>query len=123
MTVTQSDPLVHRWTDLPSDQPMDLITRRRVVGKNMMLSHVTLEKGFCVETHDHANEQLAIVLSGKIRFGLGEPGSDEYREVVLEGGEVMELPSNLPHRAEALETTVIIDAFSPPSESTGVDER
>ena len=38
-------------------------------------------------------------------------------------GEVLHLPSNCPHSAEALEETVVLDIFSPPSERTGIDPR
>jgi len=113
--------LVHRWEDLPQDHPLDKIDRRRIMGEQVMLSEVFLHEGFRVASHAHANEQFAVVLSGRVRFGLGEPGSAEYEEIETVGGEVLHLPSNLPHSAEALEDSRLIDIFSPPSETTGVD--
>jgi len=98
---------------------MPRIDRRLVRGEHAMLSHVTLHEGFRVEPHAHENEQFAVVLSGRIRFTLGEPGSE--RSVELVGGQMLHLPPNARHGAEALETTVIVDVFSPPSETTGVD--
>lgn len=109
------------WNDIACDKPMPLITRQRIVGEQMMLSRVTLEQGFFVPTHQHPNEQFACVLSGKMLFGLGQPGSQEYWETTLHGGEVLHLPSNMPHNAKALEDSVVLDLFSPPSEATGVD--
>ena len=109
-------PRVHTIDELPVDRPMDLIERRRIVGERVMLSHVRLAKGFKVDSHHHENEQLAIVVSGKIVFGLGDGSS-----VTLTAGQVLEIPSNEPHSAEALEDTLILDVFSPPSETTGVD--
>lgn len=100
---------------------MAKIDRRRIIGDQMMLSEVYLHKGFRVPSHTHANEQFAVVLSGRVRFGLGAEGSAAHREMVLCGGEVLHLPSNVPHSAEALEDSRLIDAFSPPSETTGVD--
>lgn len=113
--------LHHRWEDLPSDRPMETILRRRLIGEQAMISHVTLAKGCRVPTHAHANEQFACVLRGRIRFGLGAEGSPERREATLGGGEVIHLPANLPHSADALEETVILDVFSPPSATTGID--
>ncbi len=113
--------LVHRWDNLEQDAPMDKIRRRRIIGQQAMISEVRLAKGFTLATHQHDNEQFAMVVSGKIRFGLGAKDSPEHREVVLKGGEVLHLPSNLPHSAEALEDTLIYDVFSPISEGTGVD--
>lgn len=111
----------HAWSKLPCDTPMERITRRRVIGEKLMLSHVTLSRGFKVASHRHDNEQFAVVLSGRMRFGLGEEGTSDHRWVEVGAGEVVELPGGVPHSAEALEDTVIIDVFSPPSERTGVD--
>ncbi len=111
----------YRWSDLPVDRPRELLERRRVIGRLMMLSEVLLKKGCVVPAHAHANEQFAHVVRGRIRFGIGAKGGPDHREVVLAGGEVLHLPSNVVHSAEALEETVVLDIFSPPSEKTGVD--
>jgi quercetin dioxygenase-like cupin family protein len=74
-----------------------------------------------VGTHQHANEQFACVLSGRVRFGLGAEHTAARREVTLTAGEVLHVPPNVPHSAEALEESIILDLFSPPSEKTGVD--
>ncbi len=113
----------HRWNELPTDAPMDLVERRRIIGQHAMISHVRLKKGCYVPTHQHPNEQFAVVISGRIRFGIGEadePGAIED-SVILEAGDVLEIPANAPHSAEALEDTLVLDVFSPPSETTGVD--
>ncbi len=110
---------VSRWADLEVEHPMELIDRRRIVGERMMLAHVTLHEGFMVPSHQHENEQFAVVLSGRMRFVVGS--GDESEVLVLGAGEVLHLPSNVPHAAEALETSVVLDLFSPPSERTGVD--
>ena len=72
-------------------------------------------------THSHENEQFAYVVRGKIRFGIGAESGSEHEEMVLEGGEVLYLASNVPHSAVALEETLVLDIFSPPSETTGID--
>lgn len=110
---------VHRWEELEADSPMAKLTRRRVIGEHAMLSHITLERGFFLAAHAHANEQFACVLSGRMRFTLTEPGGERIVEVGP--GEVLYIPPHMPHAAEAVETSVIIDVFSPPSETTGVD--
>lgn len=108
------------WSELPVDRPMDLLARRRVIGQQAMISHVTLEKGCFVPTHAHANEQFVCVLEGRMRFRLGAE-SEVRQELIIKSGEVLLLPSNLPHEAEALDRTVVLDVFSPPSERTGID--
>ena len=112
---------LYRWDDLPVDHPMPTLSRRRVIGECMMISEVILEKGCVVATHAHENEQIACVISGRLRFSVGEEGSKDRREIVMTGGEVLHLPSNVPHAAEALEETVVWDLFSPTSEGTGID--
>ena len=112
---------VYAWSEQPIDRPMPLIDRRRIIGERMMISHVTLHKGFKVATHSHANEQMSIILSGRIRFSIGEAAAAEMVE--LGAGQVIHLPSDIPHGAEAIEECVLLDLFSPPSAMTGVDQR
>jgi quercetin dioxygenase-like cupin family protein len=112
-----------RWSELEPDRPMPLLERRRVIGERAMLSQVFLRKGCVVPSHSHENEQFACTLSGRLRFGLGPEGSPEYREVVVAAGEVLHLPGNLPHSAEAMEDSLVLDVFSPPSATTGIDRR
>lgn len=111
----------HHWLELPKDSPMALLERRRVIGEKVMISHITLHKGCRVPTHAHENEQMSCIISGRLRFGLGAEGSPERHEVTLGPGEVIHLPSNVPHSADALEETVVLDVFSPPSVGTGID--
>lgn len=109
------------WSTLETDHPMPLIERQRLVGEHMMISRVLLSQGFAVPTHEHANEQFAVVLSGKIRFDLGDADDPASASATLGPGDVLVIPPNAPHAATALEDTLILDCFSPPSETTGVD--
>jgi len=101
----------HRWDDMPKERVSDLLQRRLVTGERMMLAHVYLDKGCIVPRHSHDNEQLTYILEGALRFWLGENGEEE---VVVRAGEVLVIPPNLPHKAEALEDTLDVDIFSPP---------
>ncbi len=118
MTTSQTTARVCTWSELDEDQPMAKITRRRIIGEKMMISRVQLSRGFEVPSHSHDNEQIAVVLEGEIEFGLGD---DEAETVTLTAGQVLHIPSNVPHSARALQDTLILDLFSPPSETTGVD--
>jgi quercetin dioxygenase-like cupin family protein len=101
----------HRWDDLPKEKLNDLLDRRLVTGERIMLAHVYLKKGCVVPKHFHENEQLTYVLEGALHFWLGENGE---KEQVVRSGEVLVIPSNLPHKAEALEDTLDVDIFAPP---------
>lgn len=100
---------------------MALIDRRRIIGEHLMVSEVRLHKGFLVASHHHANEQFVVVLSGKCRFGVGAEGTPQHREMLVQTGQVLVLPPHVPHSCVALEETHILDLFSPPSATTGVD--
>src|SRR3954453_17130999 len=115
MATTPSGATHYIWEQLPSDNPLELLTRRRVTGKNAMLARVLLRKGCDGKTHAHDNEQFAYVLSGRVRFGVGAEGSAQRQDIVVGGGEVLHLPGNVPHSAFALEDSTILDIFSPPS--------
>ena len=103
----------YQWDDAPSDKPIPLLSRRKIEGEKMLVARVFLEQGCKVTKHQHESEQIAVHLSGKVLWRVGEPGSPEYREVILGGGEVMVLPSNVPHSVDALEDTLIVDVLSP----------
>lgn len=120
MTIPHSA-TIFRWSDRPTDRPLPLLERHRIIGTQAMISRVLLHKGCVVSSHSHANEQFGIVLSGRIRFGLGAEGAASHHYQTLGPDEVIHLPSNFPHSAEALEDTLILDIFSPPSEKTGID--
>jgi quercetin dioxygenase-like cupin family protein len=111
----------HKWESMPQDHPIPLIARRRLMGEHVMIAEVRLDKGFKVPTHNHDNEQFAVVLSGHMLFGIHQPDSPEYYEVEVVPGEVLHLMANVPHSAEALEDSVLFDIFSPASEIMGVD--
>jgi quercetin dioxygenase-like cupin family protein len=100
-----------RWSDMPKERVTDTISRRLVTGDRMMLAHVYLDKGAIVPKHSHENEQLTYILEGALRFWIGE---DQQEEIVVSAGEVLHIPSNVPHKAEALEDTLDVDVFSPP---------
>jgi len=100
-----------RWTDMPKEKVNDTLDRRLITGERMMLAHVYLKKGCVVPRHSHENEQLTYILEGALRFWIGE---DEGQELVVRGGEVLHIPPNVPHKAEALEDTLDVDVFSPP---------
>lgn len=103
----------YRWTDLPLEQLNDKLSRKLITGQRVMLAHVYLKKGCVVPRHQHENEQLTYILEGALRFRLGE---NLEQEVVVGAGEVLHIPSNVPHEATALEDTLDVDVFSPPRE-------
>jgi quercetin dioxygenase-like cupin family protein len=103
----------HRWADVKLEQMKGSITRRMITGERVMIAQVVLKKGDHVPKHSHHNEQLTYIVSGALRFLMGE---DQAAEIIVREGEVLVIPSNLPHSAYALEDTLDVDVFSPPRE-------
>lgn len=105
----------HAWTDVPLEQLTPLLSRKLLSADKMMIAQVFLTTGCVVPAHEHHNEQITYILSGCLRFWLGEhadaPGTT-YTDV--RAGEVLLIPGGLRHRAEALEDTLDLDVFSPP---------
>ena len=107
-----ADSVTHyRWDDLPLETLTPLLDRRLITGERMMLAHVYLKKGCIVPLHHHDNEQLTYVLEGALKFWIG---AEDGEEIIVHAGEVLHLPSNVPHKAEALEDTLDVDVFCPP---------
>jgi quercetin dioxygenase-like cupin family protein len=98
---------------MPRERVNDKLERRLITGNRMMIAHVYLAKGCIVPKHSHENEQITYILEGALRFWLGE---DQKEELIVRAGEVLTIPSNLPHKAEALEDTLDVDIFDPPRE-------
>jgi quercetin dioxygenase-like cupin family protein len=102
---------LYRWDDIPRERLTSLLDRRLITAERMMLAHVYLKKGCVVPMHEHENEQLTYILQGALQFYIGE---EDEEGVIVREGEVLHLPSRVPHKAVALEDTLDVDIFSPP---------
>ena len=96
------------WNTVPLEDLNPLLQRQFVVGQKIMLARVLLKKGCIVPEHSHHNEQLTYILQGALKFWI------DGQEIVVHAGETLCIPSNMPHKAEALEDTVDLDVFAPP---------
>jgi quercetin dioxygenase-like cupin family protein len=98
------------WNTVEHEKLNDLIDREMVVGEKLMLARVFLKKGAHVPQHHHHNEQVTYIMEGALKFAI------DGREIVVRAGEVLCIPSNMPHEAWALEDTLDLDVFNPPRE-------
>ena len=97
----------HRWDEIELEKVTEMISRKIVTGEREMLAQIHLKKGALVPRHEHEAEQLTYVLQGALRFLVGG------EEITVREGEVLHVPSNVPHQAEALDDTFELDMFSP----------
>ena len=96
------------WSSVEVEALNPLLGRHFIVGQNVMLARVLLKKGCIVLEHSHHNEQITYILEGALKFWIDD------KEIVVNAGEVLTIPPNMPHRAEALADTVDLDIFNPP---------
>lgn len=95
------------WDAVETEVLNDKIRRQVIHGASGTYARFQIERGGIVPRHSHVNEQLSSVLSGALRFVFDD------REVVVRGGEMLLIPPGVPHAAEALEDTWVIDIFAP----------
>ena len=100
------------WSDVPEEQLNPSITRQFVTGEQTMFARLELKKGVLVPRHSHPNEQITYITQGALRFLLGDEASPV--EKIVRANELLVIPANLPHSAEALEDTIDFDVFAPP---------
>jgi quercetin dioxygenase-like cupin family protein len=98
------------WNEVRKEALGDLVGRQLISGNELMLSKLFLKKGAIVGKHSHPNEQFTCILKGSLIFTLWE---EPERTVVVSEGEVLHIPSNLPHSALCLEDAIDLDIFTP----------
>jgi quercetin dioxygenase-like cupin family protein len=96
------------WRTITLEDLNPLLQRQFVVGQEIMLARILLKKGCVVPQHSHHNEQLSYMVEGALKFWIGG------EEIILSAGEVLCIPANMPHKAEAVEDSVSLDIFTPP---------
>jgi quercetin dioxygenase-like cupin family protein len=95
------------WEGVKKEVLNDKLWRKVVSGENVMVAQLWLFKDCVVPLHHHESEQISLILQGALKFEL------EGGELTVRAGEVLVIPSNVPHSALAIEDTVGIDVFSP----------
>ncbi len=95
------------WETVWKEVLNEKIWRKVISGEKAMVAQVFIAKDGVVPTHQHESEQITYILEGALKFDL------EGKEIVVRKGEVLLIPSNVPHRAVALEDTLDLDIFSP----------
>ena len=98
---------LHRWDEITLDKVTEMISQKIVAGEREMLAQIYLKRGALVPIHSHDSEQMTYVLQGSLKFLV------DGEEIIVREGEVLHIPSDTPHQAEALEDTFELDVFSP----------
>ncbi|MEP3435907.1 MAG: cupin domain-containing protein [Hoeflea sp.] len=103
---------VYGWDRLPREQVRQGVSRTAFRGDNALMVMNWLEPGMEKKPHSHPFEQLAYVVSGRVRFEIG----DDVVEVGA--GQVVRIPPDVVHCGEAIgdEVALNLDVFAPARE-------
>jgi unsaturated pyranuronate lyase len=97
----------HKLGEIPEEHVTDLLSRKFFTGEKITVAFFRAKKGCVVPSHHHESEQFSYCISGALKFKIGD------QDLVLQAGELLEIPPNLPHQAEVIEDFIGIDIFSP----------
>jgi quercetin dioxygenase-like cupin family protein len=107
LATTMTSAQLHRWDEITLEKITEMYSQKIVAGAQQMLAQTYLKQGAQVPIHSHESEQMTYVLQGSLRVLVGG------EEIIVREGEVLHIPSGMPHQAEALEDTFELDVFSP----------
>ena len=95
------------------------VTRRVFSGENATLAFTTLDPGHTANPHSHPHEQIVYVLSGDLRFVVGD------EEVTVTAGDMLVVPPGVRHYAETVGTEPAVDLsiFSPRRDEYAAEEH
>lgn len=97
----------YTWDEMPKEVLSETIARKIISGEKAMVAQVFLAKGAIVPEHHHESEQITYILEGSLQFRI------EGQDIVVGKGQVLRIPSHVPHAAVALEDTLDLDIFAP----------
>jgi quercetin dioxygenase-like cupin family protein len=97
----------YTWDEMEKEVLSPTIARKIIFGDKAMVAQVFLAKGAVVPEHHHESEQITYIMEGALEFHIGG------KTIVVGKGQVLRIPSNVPHMAIALEETLDLDIFSP----------
>ncbi|MCX6589265.1 MAG: cupin domain-containing protein [Acidobacteria bacterium] len=98
---------LHQWKAIPLEQLSAALARRAIHTDRITIARLELKQGAVVPDHHHENEQVTILMAGKLQFITAD------QDLTIEAGEVMQIPSNVVHRVIALEDSWVFDLFAP----------
>jgi quercetin dioxygenase-like cupin family protein len=98
---------LHHWEDLAGQEVAPGISRQYLNASRVTIAKFALARGSVVPAHAHENEQVSYVVSGALQFHIGG------RDILVRGGDVIQIPSRVEHGVTVLEDSEAIDVFSP----------
>ncbi len=98
------------WDQIPMETVNPMMQRQIITGELMTVAKIYFKDGFLVPMHSHHNEQITQVISGLLRFRIGEDGE---QTIDVGPGQAIVIPANLPHEALVVGDVVAMDMWAP----------
>lgn len=99
--------------DLNNTEEKELVPgffAKLVHSDNITIAYWRVVEGAEVSDHSHPHEQFVTVIEGEFELTVdGKP-------MIMKAGEVIYIPSNVPHRGRAITDCLLIDTFNPARE-------
>ena len=109
MSVEESVALLD-WDQIPMETVNPMMQRQIITGELMTVAKIYFKDGFLVPMHSHHNEQITQVISGLLRFRIGEDGE---QTIDVGPGAAIVIPANVPHEALVVGDVVEMDMWAP----------
>ena len=97
----------YKLNEIAEEWVTPIFARKFFTGEKATVAFLTLLEGCTVPEHTHESEQFSYINTGALRFTIGG------EEVTVSAGELVHIPSRVPHSAVALVDSTGIDVFSP----------
>jgi len=105
-----AEPQVVAWDQVKDELVNPSMIRKIVTGERITVARMRFKDGFRVPQHQHVHEQVTQVTRGTLRFWFG---ADRSQVVDVGPGEVVVIPSNLPHEALCIGDVEEMDIWTP----------
>jgi len=106
-SISPPEEILINTADLGVRVPYDGVHVKTVYTDTTLLFFITIEAGSSSAHHNHPAEQTMILHSGRVRATV------EDREYVMEPGDVLILPSYVPHQMVAIEDSTWTEVHGP----------
>jgi quercetin dioxygenase-like cupin family protein len=95
------------WDSIPVVQQFEGATFQAISGEGATIAKFHLRKGTKSPPSKHPQEQFTYIIEGRLRYNIGG------EEILAKSGDWLLVKSDVVHRAEVLEDSIVLDFFAP----------
>ena len=102
--------IFHQLSDIEEKEIIKGFFGKMIHLDKVTVAHFRVLKGSILPEHHHIHEQITNVISGELEMTV------DGKTRVCRAGDVIAIPSNVPHSARALTDCKLVDVFQPARE-------